>query len=91
MLPLTVDRRKKVDIRGGRGSGELPKPRSKNIAKNIVSKTEKKFMAMCPRGCRKSAKTFDTRTQECRNCGFKKLPKDAKVHGPGFKKASELT
>lgn len=60
---------------------------------------DQKFLIECPTGCTQhrtfrknrlvSKNTFDIRTNECRNCGFKKLPKDAKL-GAGFKKASEL-
>jgi len=34
--------------------------------------------------------TFDTETNKCSFCGFYKLPASAKLHGAGFRKASEL-
>lgn len=64
-----------------------------------TSTYEKKFFIECPTGCTSrrtdsyqlaQRKTFDIRTNKCTNCGFSKLPKDAKLYGAGFKKASEL-
>lgn len=60
---------------------------------------EKKFLIKCPTGCtqRRTVKqrlaekrTFDTRTNKCRNCGFEKKSGDAKFHGIKFQRASEL-
>jgi len=64
-----------------------------------TSTYEKKFFIECPTGCTQHRnpkqrmlhkRTFDIRTNKCSNCGFSKAPADAKFHGAGFKKASEL-
>ena len=61
--------------------------------------TEINRLINCPTGCTQrraksyrlaERKTFDPKNGICLNCGFKKLPKDAKFHGAGFRKASEL-
>lgn len=77
-----------------------PRPATnKHLAKNTTSKSQKEFLEICPVRCTqdrtncyrlKEKKTFDIRANKCLNCGFTKLPKNAKMHGAGFKKASDL-
>jgi|APSaa5957512535_1039671.scaffolds.fasta_scaffold05881_14 hypothetical protein len=74
--------------------------KSKSIKTKFPSQiTGNHRLINCPIGCTQhrtksyrlaERKTFDPKKGICWNCNFKKLPKDAKFHGVGFKKASEL-